>query len=862
MARFVTVLAIGLVMSKAHGQVGEAWVSPEGAADGGTRAAGDGVVEAVGGAEEDVFYDSVDTSDGGVVAVGYTTSFGAGGRDVLLVKFGAWGDIVWKATLGDVSDEVGRGVIETQDGGLVLTGYKNSADGTRRGLLLSKFQSNGAHEWSYVLSRLDGDLDFDGHAVIEDPNGDLVVTGEMERHIAPLRHTLLYARFDSGGSLIHKRSIYNSVYGSWDHYGYSLAGASDGRHLLVGKVDYGADEDVFVVMMRSNATVEWGYTIGNDTIDEEARSIIEASDQGYALTGTVGDDSFLYKLQPNLDIDWAKRTVGSDSEGYSVIETEGGFVVTGSITDTSTDVLLTRWDQPAGSLAWSRSIGGAGFDTGRSVLATASGRLWVAGWTTSWGAGDSDGLLAMFESDGTTCLADGGGVGSVTWEPEENPVYAMAAWNPLETQSVEWTNPTIGDPTLTRTVVCDEGPLGACCLGDGSCVERTETGCDTLSGVYRGVGTICYEPQACCSNGTCLDADPWCCQALGGDAKPVDECQGDGNVNGTDDACEPPPNDLCVDAAVITALPYSESLWYRLATGDADVSCNSSSCAWSPYGVWWYYQPAEDCVASISVSGDHTAAAIFTGSDCDHLTEVYCSDSGSVSYSMTGGVGHWIMVSSYSYGCSVVKWPPEPVSIDFGFDALGACCQADGSCLVATEDVCTTGAGDYQGDGTTCDPTGACCLLDGSCLETSAACCALTGGSYGEGTSCLGERACCSSNGDCVMADALCCEEELGGTPLGSGSVCRGQRSCCLDDGTTCIDGVDRSCCIAMGGRPGHEYYCLGDSNTNGIDDACEPDGGSAIPTTSEWGLIVMTLLLLTAGTLVIGRRRSSVATP
>ena len=34
-----------------------------------------------------------------------------------------------------------------------------------------------------------------------------------------------------------------------------------------------------------------------------------------------------------------------------------------------------------------------------------------------------------------------------------------------------------------------------------------------------------------------------------------------------------------------------------------------------------------------------------------------------------------------------------------------------------------------------------------------------------------------------------------------------------------------------------------------------EPPSG-AIPTASEWGLIVMTLLLLTAGTILVGRRR------
>ena len=69
-------------------------------------------------------------------------------------------------------------------------------------------------------------------------------------------------------------------------------------------------------------------------------------------------------------------------------------------------------------------------------------------------------------------------------------------------------------------------------------------------------------------------------------------------------------------------------------------------------------------------------------------------------------------------------------------------------------------------------------------------------------------------------------------------------------------------CALAMPmtnvfGEPG---YC-GDGICNFGEDceSCEMDCGPcepAIPTVSEWGLIVMTLLALTAGTIVFARRR------
>ena len=156
--------------------------------------------------------------------------------------------------------------------------------------------------------------------------------------------------------------------------------------------------------------------------------------------------------------------------------------------------------------------------------------------------------------------------------------------------------------------------------------------------------------------------------------KPVPNCLGDdtnpppSGGNGIDDACEPPWNSLCENATVITTLPHAENLWYRLAESDVDVSCNHPDCDYSPHGVWWRYQPMEDRTIRIEVSGDYTATAIFTGDDYSNLTEVYCSDSETSTYRMTGGNEYWIMVSKYY--CGVLRWPPDPVEISFSVREL------------------------------------------------------------------------------------------------------------------------------------------------------------------------------------------------
>jgi hypothetical protein len=89
----------------------------------------------------------------------------------------------------------------------------------------------------------------------------------------------------------------------------------------------------------------------------------------------------------------------------------------------------------------------------------------------------------------------------------------------------------------------------------------------------------------------------------------------------------------------------------------------------------------------------------------------------------------------------------------------------------------------------------------------------------------------------------------------GSGTCDPGENSCnCPQDcgappshevaGSTCADGLDNDC----------------DKATDCVDADCATDATACpsgqIPAVSEWGLVVLALLTLTAGTLVVMRRR------
>ena len=73
---------------------------------------------------------------------------------------------------------------------------------------------------------------------------------------------------------------------------------------------------------------------------------------------------------------------------------------------------------------------------------------------------------------------------------------------------------------------------------------------------------------------------------------------------------------------------------------------------------------------------------------------------------------------------------------------------------------------------------------------------------------------------------------------------------CCEDGGplVTCTAGLDQITCKNMGGFWIPNFICLPDQS------ACVSK--ESIPTVSEWGIGIMVILVLTAGTIVFSRRR------
>ena len=84
-----------------------------------------------------------ETGDGGYIAAGYISNFGAGGDDYYLVKTNYTGDTMWTRTYGSPQDDDANYVMQSRDGGYVVAGSTFGSSDIGESVLFLKTDENG-----------------------------------------------------------------------------------------------------------------------------------------------------------------------------------------------------------------------------------------------------------------------------------------------------------------------------------------------------------------------------------------------------------------------------------------------------------------------------------------------------------------------------------------------------------------------------------------------------------------------------------------------------------------------------------------------------------------------------------------------
>lgn len=289
----------------------------------------------------------------------------------------------WSVLDGAESIDIGFDIVESSNGGFVVVGASSSSLNAFAGnhggadIYLASFNANGQKQWMKLLGGTQNDV---GTSIIRKANGSLYIAGRTKS-----------SDFD-----------FSSNVGAYDYFLMKLDASGN---LIWSKTYGGSDEDIGAHLIELNdGFLLTGTSLSNDSL------------AGPVCYGFA--DYWLIKTDTAGNVQWTKRTGGSDWERYatSTLMSNGKIFTLGSTSSYDYDVSvnygpedmwLNQFSAVTGSLLAELSIGGPITEQGIEVVEDNAGNYYVCGNTTSTSNisasnhGGLDYYITKFNSAGT-----------------------------------------------------------------------------------------------------------------------------------------------------------------------------------------------------------------------------------------------------------------------------------------------------------------------------------------------------------------------------------------------------------------------------------------------------------------------------
>jgi hypothetical protein len=287
------------------------------------------------------FYDEVansvqQTSDGGYILAGryFIWTYEAGGRnfDAWLIKTDANGNQQWAKKFGGVVDDWFNYVQQTSDGGYIITGVTSSYGDGDADAWLIKTDDNGTQQWYKTFGGPKNDI---AKSILQTNDGGYILAGGYSTGGSSYEAWLI--KTDANGN-----QLWSKTFGD-EEMTNSVEQTSDGGYILAGYVGMYDNTDSYAALIKTDAKgiQIWSKRFGSEKMADTMNSVQQTSDGGYILAGSTrsygagGSDAWLIKTDANGNEQWDREKTfggtGNDIANSVVQTSDGGYLVAGVI---------------------------------------------------------------------------------------------------------------------------------------------------------------------------------------------------------------------------------------------------------------------------------------------------------------------------------------------------------------------------------------------------------------------------------------------------------------------------------------------------------------------------------------------------
>jgi hypothetical protein len=259
--------------------------------------------------------------------LGGNTTTASGTKDMLLFKLNGEHEIVWQKTYGGSNNEELNFILPVENSGYFLVGLTESFGAGSRDVYLIRIDENGNELWSKTYGGLNQE---GGNQIIPTDDGNYLLFGFTQTFGAGDRDFYLL-KINPQGDV-----IWTKTYGSPNYEEtQEIVKVASGGYLLFGhSAAFDLNHDMYAVKINEDGDIVWGETYGGNAHDG-GEGTLKDSDGNFLLLGrsnSFGNGEQAYLVKTNSSGEFiSENNYGSlsDDAGFHILETPLSYVIIG-----------------------------------------------------------------------------------------------------------------------------------------------------------------------------------------------------------------------------------------------------------------------------------------------------------------------------------------------------------------------------------------------------------------------------------------------------------------------------------------------------------------------------------------------------